>query len=51
MHPIDQLKAAVSDSPYDAYLIPGTDPHQSEYPIPRWQCRKHFTAFTGSLAM
>jgi len=32
----------------DAYVIPTTDPHQSEYPAPRWAAREYFSGFTGS---
>lgn len=32
----------------DAYLITGTDPHQSEYVAPRWRTRAFISGFTGS---
>ncbi len=48
MQPIEQLMNTLTDSPFDAILIPGTDPHQSEYPPSQWQLRSHFTGFTGS---
>ncbi len=32
----------------DAYVIPSTDPHQSEYPAPRWAAREWLSDFTGS---
>ena len=32
----------------DAYVLPSTDPHQSEYPAPRWAAREWFSGFTGS---
>ena len=32
----------------DAYVIPSTDPHQSEYPAPRWAAREWMSGFTGS---
>ncbi len=32
----------------DAYLLPGTDPHQSEYLAPHWQVREGVTGFSGS---
>ncbi len=32
----------------DAYIIPSTDPHQSEYIADHWQARRWATGFTGS---
>jgi len=32
----------------DAYIIPSSDPHMSEYVAPRWQGRKWISGFTGS---
>jgi Xaa-Pro aminopeptidase len=32
----------------DAYIVPSTDPHQSEYPAPRWESRMWLSGFTGS---
>ena len=32
----------------DAVIIPGTDPHQSEYPAEYWKFRDWITGFTGS---
>lgn len=32
----------------DAYIIPSTDPHQSEYVCEHWQSRKWISGFTGS---
>lgn len=37
---------ALSD--FDAYIIPGTDPHMSEYMPDFWQVRSWFSGFTGS---
>lgn len=31
-----------------AYLIPSSDPHQSEYVAPHWEARKWLSGFTGS---
>ena len=31
-----------------AYLIPSSDPHQSEYVAPHWESRKWLSGFTGS---
>lgn len=38
----------LSNSNIDAYLIPGTDPHQSEYLSDHWNFRKQLTNFAGS---
>ncbi len=32
----------------DAYLVPGTDPHQSEYPPEHFHCRHWLSGFYGS---
>lgn len=33
---------------YDAYLVTGSDPHQSEYPPGRWRSRAWVSGFDGS---
>ena len=33
----------------DAYIIPSSDPHQSEYPAPFWKSRVWISGFTGSM--
>ena len=33
----------------DAYIIPSSDPHQSEYPAALWQSRAWISGFTGSM--
>lgn len=42
------LRRAMLENQIDAYVIPSTDPHQSEYPAPRWAAREYFSDFTGS---
>ena len=32
----------------DAYIIPSSDPHQSEYAPTHWQSREWISGFTGS---
>ncbi len=32
----------------DAYIVPSSDPHQSEYVAEHWKCRAWLTGFTGS---
>jgi len=43
-----QLRRAMLEAQIDAYIIPSTDPHQSEYPAPRWAAREWVSGFTGS---
>ena len=45
---LSSLRRAMLENQIDAYIIPSTDPHQSEYPAPRWAAREHFSGFTGS---
>lgn len=43
-----KLRAEMEKRGVDAYLITGSDPHQSEYVAPRWRTRAYITGFTGS---
>ncbi len=45
---LDALRHQLLEHQLDAYLIPSTDPHQSEYPAPRWASREWMSGFTGS---
>lgn len=42
------LRAGMRKAGVQAYLIPGTDPHQSEYLPACWQRREWLSGFTGS---
>ena len=42
------LRRAMREAQIDAYIIPSTDPHQSEYPAARWAAREWASGFTGS---
>src|SRR5690554_6246755 len=42
------LRALLTQHNLDAWLINGTDPHQSEYVAERWQSREWMSGFTGS---
>ncbi|MEM8586280.1 MAG: aminopeptidase P family protein [Bacteroidota bacterium] len=42
------LRQAMQQANIDAYLVPSTDPHMSEYVAPRWQGRSWLSGFTGS---
>ncbi|MFT6000482.1 MAG: Xaa-Pro aminopeptidase [Neolewinella sp.] len=45
---LSALREAMLESQIDAYIVPTTDPHQSEYPAPRWEAREWLSGFTGS---
>ena len=45
---IKSLRASMKEEGIDAYIIPSSDPHNSEYASPRWQSRKWISGFTGS---
>jgi Xaa-Pro aminopeptidase len=42
------FRAAMATCGLTAYLLPSSDPHQSEYVAPRWQTRTWLSGFTGS---
>lgn len=45
------LRAALDTHQLDAYIIPSSDPHQSEYVAPHWKSRKWISGFTGSAGL
>jgi Xaa-Pro aminopeptidase len=45
---IQHLRAEMAHHNITAYLVPSSDPHQSEYVAPRWQTRTWLSGFTGS---
>lgn len=45
---IEALRSAMKNAHVDAIIIPGTDPHQSEYVCDHWKIRDWVTGFTGS---
>ncbi|MGB3801067.1 MAG: aminopeptidase P family protein, partial [Lewinella sp.] len=45
---LNALRQEMLECQLDAYVIPSTDPHQSEYPAPRWAAREWISGFTGS---
>ncbi len=45
---IDRLRAAMAARCCAAYIVPGTDPHQSEYVPAAWQRRQWLSGFSGS---
>ena len=45
---LEHLRAVMRREHLAAFIIPSTDPHNSEYVPPRWEGRKWITGFTGS---
>lgn len=45
---VERLRKALRERGLEAYIITGTDPHQSEYVSPRWRSREFISGFTGS---
>ncbi len=45
---ITALRQEMRKKEITAFLIPSSDPHQSEYVAPHWQARKWISGFTGS---
>lgn len=45
---LKDLRALMAKAGVDAYFIPSTDPHQSEYVPECWQRRRWISGFTGS---
>lgn len=45
---LEALRELMRSKHIDAVIIPGTDPHQSEYPAEHWKFRDFVSGFTGS---
>lgn len=45
---IETLRRLMKDKEIDAYIIPSSDPHQSEYVPEHWKSRTFISGFTGS---
>ena len=45
---VDALRNLMKKNKIKAYLVPSTDPHQSEYVPVMWERRKWLSGFTGS---
>lgn len=45
---IAALREAMKQHKIDAYIIPSSDPHLSEYPADCWKAREWISGFTGS---
>ncbi len=45
---IYSLRQAMKSSNIDAFIVPSSDPHQSEYAADHWKSREWISGFTGS---
>lgn len=45
---INALRGLIEKEGIQAFIIPSTDPHLSEYAAPHWESRKWISGFTGS---
>ncbi|WP_435263187.1 aminopeptidase P family protein [Tenacibaculum sp. nBUS_03] len=45
---LQALRNYMASKNLDAFIIPSTDPHQSEYVADHWKLRAYFSGFTGS---
>ncbi len=45
---VEALRALMKRDGLSAWIVNGTDPHESEYVSPRWQSRKWLSGFSGS---
>ena len=45
---IEKLRKMMQDRKIDAYIIPTSDPHQSEYLADHYKTREFISGFTGS---
>lgn len=45
---LDALRGEMKKRGIDAFIVPGTDPHLSEYYASHWGCRTWVTGFNGS---
>lgn len=47
-HHLGALRKFLEEKQLQAFIIPGTDPHLSEYPASHWTAREWISGFTGS---
>ena len=45
---LSKLREAMKSNGIDAFIIPSSDPHQSEYVCDHWKSRYYFSGFSGS---
>ncbi|MEN0050653.1 MAG: aminopeptidase P family protein [Bacteroidota bacterium] len=48
---LTHLRRVMKDHQLDAYIVPSSDPHQSEYSAEHWNSRAWLSGFTGSAAV
>ena len=48
---LSKLRKVMSQEGLNAYIIGGSDPHQSEYTAERWATRRWISGFTGSAGL
>ena len=48
-HRLAALRQQLNTQGLDAYIVPSSDPHQSEYVAQHWQNRQWIAGFTGSM--
>jgi len=48
---LSTLRKAMQSRSIDAYIIPSSDPHQSEYVADHWKAREWISGFTGSAGL
>jgi Xaa-Pro aminopeptidase len=48
---INKLRKLLKEEGLNAYIIGGSDPHQSEYTAERWATRRWISGFTGSAGL
>lgn len=47
-HRLQQVRNQMKVHSIDAWIVPSTDPHNSEYFADHWKCREWISGFTGS---
>ena len=45
---VEKIRSLMKDDGLDAWIIYGSDPHNSEYVCPRWRTRNFVSGFSGS---
>lgn len=46
---LQALRGEMAAQGIDAYVVPSSDPHQTEYVAAHWRCREWVSGFTGSV--
>ncbi|RYZ90604.1 MAG: aminopeptidase P family protein [Proteobacteria bacterium] len=48
---VEKLRGLLKAQNISAYVVPSSDPHQSEYVAPKWGRREYISGFTGSAGL